>query len=47
MEKLVEVCRIFKTIQVILTCKVPGDPPNSIQCHVDLLLSGEMLMHDI
>ena len=33
--------------QIIMTCKMPSDTPNSITGHVDLLLSGEMSTHEI
>ena len=33
--------------QVILTCKMPSDTPNSTTGHDDLLLSGEMSTHEI
>ena len=39
--------KIYMVPQVILTCKMPSDTPNSITGHVDLLLSGEMSMHEI
>ena len=37
----------FIAPQIILTCKMPSDTPNSITGHADLLLSGEILMHEI
>ena len=37
----------FMAPQIILTCRMPSDTPNSITGHVDLLLSGEMSMHEI
>ena len=44
---VVELCRIFMASHIILTCKMPDDTPNSITGHTDLLLSGEMSMHQI
>ena len=38
---------IFIAPQIILTCRMPSDTPNNITGHVDMLLSGEMSMHDI
>ena len=39
--------KIYIAPQIILTCKMPSDTPNNITGHTDLLLSGEMSMHDI
>ena len=39
--------KIFMAPQVILTCIMPSDPPSGITGHTDLLLSGEMSMHEI
>ena len=44
---VVELWKIFKAPKIILTCRMPSDTPNNITGHVDLLLSGEMSMHDI
>ena len=39
--------KFYIASQIILTCKLPSDIPNSITGHADLLLSGEILMHEI
>ena len=37
---------IYMADQIILTCQMPSDTPNSITGHTDQLLSGEMSTHD-
>ena len=44
---VVELCKINIASQMILTCKILSDTPNGITGHVDLLLLGEMSMHEI
>ena len=39
--------KIYMVPQVILTCKMPSDTPNSITSHTNLLLSGESSMPEI
>ena len=38
---------IFIAPQVMLACIMPSETPNNIIGHVDLLLLGEMSLHDI
>ena len=39
--------KIYIAPQIILTYKMPSDTPNIIIGHIDLLLAGEMSMHEI
>ena len=39
--------KYFMAPQVVVTLEMLSDTPNNITGHTDLLLSGEMSMHDI